>query len=921
MEDECDSAMDSPYSSDTGRIKVSRPGKKGKVDKSLKRTKSRSTERKKTMSRSSTKPKSDLRPHVSDGVLMPSEISRAYSTTSMSGSKPTPCDNLRPNFNRAATELGLNTRRKSISIDASELSLVSPRRSGSISESMSTCDDIISCTSLSPRTRHSWTISDLKKNLVLRPSMDEHEIPQLQRLEVYGIATSTEGGKKMIYAGTMLQIVKKLLIWLVTEPNRKDIFLLVHCFVLCHRRFNDPQVLLDQLISLWNCSVALGSDLGSDKIRPVSATPRSSSSKSFLRVSKEIIEEFPPMDARQTQTGIMFFLSAWFEVQMSDFLEGPIVQKLEDFIQQMPSAFARPIKSKISSILSNKPPPSLYLFKPSTPAHKATLSLGKFGLFDMKPEQVADQWTLLDMRDFLKIKPIEFLYPGEHWNAMLQRSTMLSRWVASEVVQVPNVSRRAEVVERFLEIALRFLENKNFNGLMSVWGGLNSLSVHRLSKTHKKISRKHSEIRDALGAKLSEEYNFFQLRKAMEKLRMKKEPVVPWFELINKFRNWSDQYPDYVDTTVDAEPTIAKEDESSRSYPLGFTGLGTRPPHIYSSPPKVAPISGFSVLVQSSSSSKASKSKSRTNVSNVSSTSNASNATNASNASSYASTPTSHSNASSYVSSRSTTPYTSTPTTPSGRAAASYASSTPSTPKTPKTPTTPSGPASSYASSYTSSTPTTPSGRASSYASSYTSSTPTTPSGRASSYTASSTPTTPTAHSHPYSPLSKTSSRSRNVVSPSTTADDANSNSRLPQSPHRSSSRSKSYMQLSSTPSSPRISTSRKSSMSRESPRRVHKAASSSSFIRQGEDFPFIPRKKEKEEESLYINFGKVTLMGEQIITIQEYQTNLTPIQLYDPEMDNPVDSAIRMFLSHLPTYDDEILWKFSNTCQHAEVL
>jgi hypothetical protein len=51
----------------------------------------------------------------------------------------------------------------------------------------------------------------------------EQEVPQLQRLVVAGIATSTEGGKKMIYAGTMLQIVKKLLIWLVTEPDRKGI--------------------------------------------------------------------------------------------------------------------------------------------------------------------------------------------------------------------------------------------------------------------------------------------------------------------------------------------------------------------------------------------------------------------------------------------------------------------------------------------------------------------------------------------------------------------------------------------------------------------------------------------------------------------------------------------------------------------------
>lgn len=39
---------------------------------------------------------------------------------------------------------------------------------------------------------------------------------------------------------------------------------------------------------------------------------------------------------------------------------------------------------------------------------------------------------------------------------------------------------------------------------MGVWGGLNSLPVHRLTKTKKKISRKHHDIYNSLNEKLIE---------------------------------------------------------------------------------------------------------------------------------------------------------------------------------------------------------------------------------------------------------------------------------------------------------------------------------------------------------------------------------------------------------------------------------
>lgn len=71
-------------------------------------------------------------------------------------------------------------------------------------------------------------------------------------------------------------------------------------------------------------------------------------------------------------------------------------------------------------------------------------------------------------------------------------------------------------------------------------------SVHRLHKTKKALPKKVSDMWNALSEKLSEAQNFGQLRKAMDKQADRGEPLIPWFELLNKLRNWADNYNDYI---------------------------------------------------------------------------------------------------------------------------------------------------------------------------------------------------------------------------------------------------------------------------------------------------------------------------------------------------------------------------------------
>jgi hypothetical protein len=53
---------------------------------------------------------------------------------------------------------------------------------------------------------------------------------------------------------------------------------------------------------------------------------------------------------------------------------------------------------------------------------------GKFGFLDLKPKLIADQWTLLDLINFQKIKTIEFIQPEElaiNYTKMLSRAAMV----------------------------------------------------------------------------------------------------------------------------------------------------------------------------------------------------------------------------------------------------------------------------------------------------------------------------------------------------------------------------------------------------------------------------------------------------------------------------------------------------------------
>lgn len=344
-----------------------------------------------------------------------------------------------------------------------------------------------------------------------RPSKNE-------MLALHGVWAYERDGKMQIFGGSTSKIIGQLLDLLVTSPDRDHIYSLVHIFLHGARQFYNAAELLSVLLKYW--------DLQGDFVNPCSG-------------SIDVV-----------RSSIIFFLAAWFEKRfLIDFANTHDSAKpaLEKFMRKLPEQYVGPLQAKLKRYTTQEMPiPSVVFVKPlvsSTPS--------KLSLLDIKPVILAGQWTLLDMRNFQNIQLSEFYAQNEsgerpEWSKMLRRSEAFTKWLALSIVQIKQLPQRVKALKRTINLAVKFLELNNFNGLMSTWGALNTLAVHRLAKTFKKLPKSSTEVYRSLEEKLSESNNFANLRWSIHKHRLQGAALIPWFELIAKNRNLLDEFDDVL---------------------------------------------------------------------------------------------------------------------------------------------------------------------------------------------------------------------------------------------------------------------------------------------------------------------------------------------------------------------------------------
>jgi len=139
---------------------------------------------------------------------------------------------------------------------------------------------------------------------------------------------------------------------------------------------------------------------------------------------------------------------------------------------------------------------------------------------------IAQQLTLIEFDIYSKIKEMELL--GQAWSSekrshvspnviqLLQRANRTANWVATCILLQSKVKDRTKVLSKFMTIAKHLKDLNNYNTLMGIIAGLNTVAVSRLKYTFLPIKRNITEIWDVLMDIMNPSNAFKKLRTTME---------------------------------------------------------------------------------------------------------------------------------------------------------------------------------------------------------------------------------------------------------------------------------------------------------------------------------------------------------------------------------------------------------------------
>eukprot|EP00743_Colponemidia_sp_Colp-15_P006234 GILK01006706.1.p1 GENE.GILK01006706.1~~GILK01006706.1.p1 ORF type:complete len:701 (-),score=119.94 GILK01006706.1:216-2276(-) len=296
-----------------------------------------------------------------------------------------------------------------------------------------------------------------------------------------------------------------------------------YAFLLTYRSFAEPAELLDKLIHRFYVPI------------PPNMTPKE-------------IEFFKAKKQAPIQIKVFSVLKCWLSDHFYDF-EGDanLKQKFIECVDGMKKYRHGPWTAKSSSQL-------LKLYKrmeegeglqvqtsnirerPILPSGGITSAdLVRNGIFNLSPVEVARQLTLIDFKNFKKIRPWECLNQGwtkkdKHILApsivrIADRFNQISRWVATEILKCEETSKRVTAVKYFIKVAQQCHQLHNYNSLYGIFSGLNCTPVFRLQKTTwSQLSKRKMEVYDKIKDLFALKDNQRRLR---EELKYAVAPCIP----------------------------------------------------------------------------------------------------------------------------------------------------------------------------------------------------------------------------------------------------------------------------------------------------------------------------------------------------------------------------------------------------------
>ncbi|KAJ3107545.1 hypothetical protein HDU97_003850 [Phlyctochytrium planicorne] len=365
----------------------------------------------------------------------------------------------------------------------------------------------------------------------LRRTLQEDMINQLQgtrkeldeKDEASGaiIFIKGEGGSKRIKGATPEKLVERLV-----DPTQFDNQFL-QVFMLTYKVYMTSRQLMEIIVRIFKENSRSEGVVGEIGLQPPILLRIVNTMKFWLENYWVDFQEDPSLLKELTT-----FIDTLEDEKLINILQVVVTRKLTNQISLQSDKLASPPRPLL--------PKTLIKRNSAEPVGgRSDMSKGipyKFRLIDLEPLEIARQITIIESELFLTIQCREFLdlawmkedkeIRAPNITRMIQWSNHVIHWIVSEIVSVRDSTKmRAQMIEKFIQVAQHLDKLNNFNGVKEVLGALQSSSVYRLRKTKEMIGTKYFRAYEDLLKLVSSELNYKALR---SKVHASEPPLIPF---------------------------------------------------------------------------------------------------------------------------------------------------------------------------------------------------------------------------------------------------------------------------------------------------------------------------------------------------------------------------------------------------------
>ncbi|KAG6288597.1 hypothetical protein E4U09_005478 [Claviceps aff. purpurea] len=178
------------------------------------------------------------------------------------------------------------------------------------------------------------------------------------------------------------------------------------------------------------------------------------------------------------------------------------------------------------------------LLEPSD--HLPMNKLRYHSFMDISDYDVADELTRIDwimfssirIRDFVRHVSLSATQRNkcrslQNVNRMINHFNHVAKWVANMILLRDKAKHRAQMLEKFMNIALRLRQLNNYNGLAAVLAGINGTAIHRLTQTRALVSAEVQKRFARLLLLMGTQKSHFAYRLAWENSPLPRIPFIP----------------------------------------------------------------------------------------------------------------------------------------------------------------------------------------------------------------------------------------------------------------------------------------------------------------------------------------------------------------------------------------------------------